>query len=114
MTPLDDKLPEKISRLGEVAYNLWWSWTPQARGLFRELDYPLWRNTLHNPVQMLQEISDEKLAQAAADTVFMRKYNNVIMLYDRMMQSENTWFSEKYPQYKEKTICPQIFEDIFL
>ena len=52
MTPLDEKLPEKLSRLGEIAYNLWWSWTPEARGLFRRLDYPLWRRTYHNPVRI--------------------------------------------------------------
>ena len=59
MTPLDEKIPEKINRLSELVYNLWWSWTPEARELFRRLDYPLWRRTQHNPVQMLQEISTE-------------------------------------------------------
>ena len=54
MIPLDEKIPEKINRLPELVYNLWWSWTPEARELFRRLDYPRWRRTQHNPVQMLQ------------------------------------------------------------
>jgi hypothetical protein len=33
------KLPARISRLGELAYNLWWSWHPLGRDLFRALDY---------------------------------------------------------------------------
>ncbi|MFC2021729.1 DUF3417 domain-containing protein [Chloroflexota bacterium] len=44
------KLPERINRLDELANNLWWSWHEEARQLFRPLDYPLWRMSMHNPV----------------------------------------------------------------
>ena len=49
-TPL---LPERITRLDELAVDLWWSWHPEAREVFRRLDYTLWRATAHNPVRML-------------------------------------------------------------
>lgn len=110
MTPLDNKLPEKINRLGELAYNLWWSWTPSARGLFRDLDYPLWRRTFHNPVQMLQEISAERLGAAAQDGAFMRRYNQVMMLFDQEMSNQGTWFHDTYPQYNNKCIAYFSFE----
>ena len=35
------KLPENISRLQELAYNLWWSWNPDAQALFTTLDLSL-------------------------------------------------------------------------
>ena len=60
------RLPERIGRLEELANNLWWSWHPQARDLFRALDYPLWRLGGHNPVKQLREISTDKLEEAAA------------------------------------------------
>ena len=47
-------LPERINRLPELATDLWWTWNPQAREVFRKLDYPLWRQTAHNPVLMLR------------------------------------------------------------
>ena len=50
------QLPDRINRLDELAHDLWWSWTPDARSVFRRLDYPLWRQTAHNPVRMLQLI----------------------------------------------------------
>jgi len=28
-------LPEKLAGLGELAFNLWWSWHPEARMLFK-------------------------------------------------------------------------------
>src|SRR5262245_54741829 len=34
-------LPERVSRLHELAYDLWWSWNTDARNVFRRLDYPL-------------------------------------------------------------------------
>ncbi len=47
------QLPDRINRLEELAHDLWWSWNTDARRVFRGLDYPLWRQTAHNPVRML-------------------------------------------------------------
>lgn len=110
MMHLNDKVPEKIGRLPELAYNLWWSWTPEARGLFRRLDYPLWRKTLHNPVQMLQEISPAQLQKAAQDSTFIRQYNKVMIQFDETMKSQNTWFHQTYPGLGDKTIAYFSFE----
>lgn len=110
MTPLDEKIPENIGRLPELAYNLWWSWTPEARNLFRRLDYPLWRSTQHNPVQMLQAISSEKLNEAARDSTFVRHYNKVVMQFDREMQDGRSWFHVNYPEHVDKTIAYFSFE----
>ena len=35
-------LPKRLSRLGELAYNLWWVWNPDAQQLFRQIDEALW------------------------------------------------------------------------
>ncbi|MCP4360342.1 MAG: glycosyltransferase family 1 protein [Chloroflexi bacterium] len=110
MIPLEEKLPQKINRLVELAYNLWWSWTPDARELFRRLDYPLWRRTLHNPVQMLQQISPARLEEVVKDTVFIRRYKKAMMLYDREMANGHSWFHTTYPDLKDKTIAYFSFE----
>lgn len=110
MTPIAEKLPEKINRLSELAYNLWWSWTLEARQLFRRLDYPLWRSTQHNPVQMLQEIKPEKLQAAAQDSAFLRHYNKVMIQFDRAMANGHSWFHTTYPELVNKTIAYFSFE----
>ncbi|HAZ30654.1 TPA: hypothetical protein DCY65_03675, partial [Candidatus Acetothermia bacterium] len=38
-------LPARIRGLAELAYNLWWSWTPAARQLFRALDLQAYRES---------------------------------------------------------------------
>lgn len=110
MTPLDNKLPEKINRLGELAYNLWWSWTPDARRLWRRLDYPIWRQTRHNPVAMLQEISPQRLEEVAQDVAFVRQYNKVMLAYDDMIASKQSWFHQNYADQRDKTIAYFSFE----
>ena len=32
------KVPERINRLEELAYNLWWSWNTDALRLFKLID----------------------------------------------------------------------------
>ncbi len=110
MTPLDNKLPEKINRLGELAYNLWWSWTPEARDLWKRLDYPLWRKTRHNPVQMLQEISDARLQDVARDSTFLRRYTKVMLQFDEMMANGHSWFHTTYPDLTQNVIAYFSFE----
>jgi len=94
---LKGRLPERIGRLEELANNLWWSWHPQARELFRVLDYPLWRLSGHNPVKQLHEISADKLATAAADPAFLKLYDSVMADFDADMLDKGSWFSIRYP-----------------
>ncbi|MCL4871279.1 MAG: alpha-glucan family phosphorylase [Anaerolineae bacterium] len=110
MTPLVDKVPEKLQRLPELAYNLWWSWNLEARNLFRRLDYPLWHGLQHNPVQIMQEISRDKLNAAAQDPAFYRHYTKVLMTFDQEMKNGHSWFHQQYPDLVDKTIAYFSFE----
>lgn len=83
--------------MDELAHNLWWSWNPQARTLFRALDYPLWRLGGHNPVRQLREINAEKLAAAASDPDFLSLYDSVVSAFDARMSDRNSWFATHHP-----------------
>jgi starch phosphorylase len=91
------RVPERIGRLEELANNLWWSWHPQARDLFRALDYSLWHLGGHNPVKQLHEISTDKLATAATDPAFLNLYDSVMSAFDADMSEKGSWFATKYP-----------------
>ncbi len=49
-------LPERIERLGTLAYNLWWTWRPDAQRLYKWIDPYLWEETYHNPVKFLRQV----------------------------------------------------------
>jgi len=61
------QVPERLRRLPELANDLWWTWNARPRDVFRRLDYPLWRQTAHNPVLMLRQVSEELLEASARD-----------------------------------------------
>lgn len=105
MTPLDSKMPEKLSRLPELAYNLWWSWNQDGRTLFKQLDLTLWRSSNHNPVQMLKEISTETLEAAAKDSLFYSHYKKALIVYDKGMETDHSWFHQTYPEHKDMVIA---------
>lgn len=98
-------LPPRISRLSELAYNLWWSWHPEARELFATIDQTLWSLTSHNPVKILQEVQSERLQALARDPSFLRRYDAVLMAFDADMKVRNTWVARTFPRLAETTIA---------
>ncbi len=86
-------LPPRIGRLGELAYDLWWSWNRGARKVFRTLDYSLWRNTAHNPVLMLRQIPPDRLEAASGDAAFLALYDAALGDLDRARAAPDTWWS---------------------
>lgn len=102
---LEEKMPAKLCRLPELAYNLWWSWTPEARAVFKELDFLLWRSTQHNPVLMMHQMSQEQLEAKANDPVFARRYTQALLRFDAAMSKEQGWFAETYPGLKKRTVA---------
>ena len=43
--PLFPHLPKRLEGLEELAENLWWSWNPGARMLFKTLDRQAWKES---------------------------------------------------------------------
>ncbi len=71
-------LPQRLIGLGELAKNLWWSWHPAARMLFKRLDRQVWKETGHNPDKTLKELKREVLESAAHDPDYLKCYDEVL------------------------------------
>ncbi|HUF47735.1 MAG TPA: alpha-glucan family phosphorylase [Vicinamibacterales bacterium] len=87
-------IPERLTRLPELAYDLSWTWNA-GRAVFRRLDYRLWRQTAHNPVQMLRLITPEALVRAEKDPVFLHIYDAALAAVDAMRSTAaagRTWW----------------------
>lgn len=69
VTVLPD-LPDPLAPLGSLARNLYWTWKPDVRALFRRLDPDLWEASGHNPVALLRDVSQARLDEAADDDAF--------------------------------------------
>src|SRR5687768_146076 len=98
-------LPDRLSRLPELATDLWWSWNYRAREVFRRLDYLLWRATAHNPVLLLRSVATERLRAVAADPSFLQLYDAAIGGLDRARAARDTWWSERFGRLPKKSIA---------
>lgn len=86
-------IPERLSGLVDLSYNLWWSWNPDARDLFDELNPQGWMDAGHNPVRMLRHLPEEFLRAALNNKPYLRKYDAVMDEFRGLRQSEGTWFA---------------------
>ena len=59
--------------LGDLVLNLRWSWHPQTRDLFADVDPEVWQASGGDPVKLLGEVSRERLDELAADPGFLRR-----------------------------------------
>jgi glycogen phosphorylase len=98
-------LPERLSRLYELAIDIWWSWNPEARTVFRRLDYGLWRATAHNPVRMLWSVPRAALEAAASDADFVALYQKALDALDAARTGHNTWWSRTFPQLAGQSVA---------
>ena len=91
-------LPDRLARLSELAYDLWWSWHDEARKIFRTMDYQLWRMTAHNPVRMLGLVPRARLEQLASDPAFLALYDAAIHGLDEARAGRGSWIESHHPE----------------
>lgn len=92
------ELPGAIGRLSELAYNLYWSWTPHAQALYQALDAEIWERFQHNPVRTLLELPQSRLDEVAADPDYLERYRQVMADFDAYLNPPDTWASRHAPE----------------
>ena len=76
------EIPERLSRLHELANDLYYSWDRHSRGLFFYLDRELWEECQHNPKVFLRRVSQQRLEKAVKDRAFLEEYQRTLANYD--------------------------------
>lgn len=82
-----DKIPSNISGIGEIAYNLWFSWERLGRDLFFQINPSLWENVQHNPVKFLKKVKPEDLEKASKDPFYLQLYQKVMNKFEDYMKN---------------------------
>jgi starch phosphorylase len=88
VTPI---LPATLEPLREMSFNLWWTWEPSARRLFRHLDPELWDRTNHNPIRMLQLSRQSRLEELSQDKNFLRELKQVFEEFEKYLGRHDTY-----------------------
>src|SRR5436305_9183377 len=84
-------LPTALEPLREMSFNLWWTWEPSARRLFRHLDPGLWNRTNHNPVRMLQLSRQSRLEELSQDKTFLRELKQLFEAFEKYLGRKDTY-----------------------
>jgi starch phosphorylase len=82
---VNPRIPRRLSRLTELADNLWYGWDRPTRTLFARLHPGLWDAVNHNPKAFLKRVDEERLTEAAEDHIFLGSYNRVLSAFDTYM-----------------------------
>jgi len=98
-------LPKRLARLGELAYNLWWTWQPEAGRLFGRLDYAVWERLGHNPIRLLREIGRARLNQAAKDKDYLAIYDHIFEQFDSYIAQTDPWAAKVHPELTDHPIA---------
>ncbi|HVX66242.1 MAG TPA: alpha-glucan family phosphorylase [Bryobacteraceae bacterium] len=83
-------LPPALSRMSQLAYNVFWGWEPTIRNLFRRMDASLWGESGHNPVSMLGRVPQATLERLAADPRYLALYRRACERFDAYMHRPET------------------------
>ena len=86
-------LPRRLARLPDLAYNLWWTWNPDAERVFSRLDADAWEAAAHNPVLFLRQLSRRALSAAARNRAYLELYDRVAGAFDEYMRrGQDRWY----------------------
>ena len=87
-------MPERLSGLVDIAYNLWWSWHPEARMVFKTLDRVAWKESGHNPIQMLRDLPADFLKNFEYNGDYLNRYNDLLSKLGEDSEKKTCWFTE--------------------
>ncbi|MEO1590903.1 MAG: alpha-glucan family phosphorylase [Cyanobacteria bacterium J06632_22] len=94
------KLPAPLRSLAELAYNYWWSWTPERLSLFRVIAPDIWQQCQHNPVALLEGVTSERLWQLAENPHYLKRLQQLSAQLDSYLShvsQEQTWAAQAAP-----------------
>jgi len=103
--PKNFSLPRRINRLGELAYNMWWSWHPDSQRLYSRVDRSLWEGTNHNPVLFLRKVERARLNAVLNNRSYLEFYDRTFHEFDTYMQAGDTWYSRADPDLRNRPIA---------
>ncbi|WP_295421228.1 DUF3417 domain-containing protein, partial [Sulfurovum sp.] len=89
------KLPKEIEFLSDIALNLWWTWNPRGKNLFKLINPYLWKESNHNPIKMFNALSKKELAALVQNETFMKEYKYVHALFKDYMQGSRVYAEEE-------------------
>ncbi len=88
------RLPEPLTKLRDIAFNMYWCWNPDAIEIFYRIDRSLWDASNQNPVLLLGRVSQDRLEELARDAGYLNQLGRVAASLEEYMACGG-WRSER-------------------
>jgi starch phosphorylase len=79
------------AKLKHLTRNLWWTWRPEVRAIFRDLDMELYKRVHRNPVRVLKELSPARLDQRAVEMDVETRTDRALRQLQDYLHPVTTW-----------------------
>jgi starch phosphorylase len=87
-----ESMPDNtLRKLRELAQNLWWSWQPDIRAIFRELHPATWSVAYHNPVALLQRVPEAEIVRRIHDLEMQTRINQAHRRLQEYLDGSGSW-----------------------
>ncbi len=94
--PIELEVPDEFNKLTDLAYNLWWSWSPKAMRLFSFLAPESWTH-YRNPVELLMEMDPPHWYPLQNNEQFLSLYSEVIRHFETYLEGQSNGEEFDYP-----------------
>ena len=81
-------LQEKLQKLTQ---NLWWTWRPEVRAIFRDIDLEQYHMAHRNPLRVLREVDAPSLELRAAEVDIQTRTDRALRQLNEYLNPVTTW-----------------------
>jgi starch phosphorylase len=78
-------------KLQKLTQNLWWTWRPEVRAIFRDIDLDQYHKAHRNPLRLLREVDAPFLEQRAAEVDIQTRTDRALRQLNEYLNPVSTW-----------------------
>lgn len=84
-------MPTLQQKLQTLTQNLWWTWRPEVRAIFRDIDLELYHRAHRNPIRVLREVDPDLLEKRAAEVDITTRTDRALRQLNEHLNPLTTW-----------------------
>ena len=78
-------------KLQKLTQNLWWTWRPEVRAIFRDIDLEQYHQAHRNPLRVIREVDPAFLEQRAAEVDIQTRTDRALRQLNEYLNPVTTW-----------------------
>lgn len=78
-------------KLQKLTQNLWWTWRPEVRAIFRDIDLEQYHKAHRNPMRVLRDVDPAFLEQRAAEVDIQTRTDRALRQLQEYLNPVTTW-----------------------